>query len=43
MIQAQNLFKSFANTTVLKDISATFDKGKTNLSLGKVVREKLYF
>jgi len=43
MIQAQNLFKSFANTTVLKDISATFDKGKTNLIIGQSGSGKTVF
>ena len=43
MIQAQNLFKSFGNTTVLKDISATFDKGKTNLIIGQSGSGKTVF
>lgn len=43
MIQAQSLFKSFGNTTVLKDISATFDKGKTNLIIGQSGSGKTVF
>lgn len=43
MIQAQNLFKSFGKTTVLKDISATFDKGKTNLIIGQSGSGKTVF
>jgi phospholipid/cholesterol/gamma-HCH transport system ATP-binding protein len=35
MIRVENLVKSFNGTTVLDDISVTFDKGKTNLIIGK--------
>ena len=35
MIEVKNIFKSFDNRAVLKDISAVFDKGKTNLIIGR--------
>ena len=35
MIQVENVYKSFGNETVLKDISVTFDQGKTNLIIGR--------
>jgi phospholipid/cholesterol/gamma-HCH transport system ATP-binding protein len=35
MIQVQNVYKSFDGKTVLSDISATFEKGKTNLVIGQ--------
>ena len=35
MIRAENIYKSFGETEVLKDISTTFDKGKTNVIIGK--------
>jgi len=35
MIEVKNLYKSFDGNTVLKDISATFEKGKTNLIIGR--------
>ena len=34
MIEVKNIKKSFAGKTVLNDISATFDKGKTNMIIG---------
>ena len=34
MIEVKNVYKSFNGNEVLKDISATFDKGKTNLIIG---------
>ncbi|MFI3318984.1 MAG: ATP-binding cassette domain-containing protein [Rikenellaceae bacterium] len=35
MIKAENIFKSFGENQVLKDISVTFETGKTNLIIGK--------
>jgi phospholipid/cholesterol/gamma-HCH transport system ATP-binding protein len=35
MITVENIFKSFGEETVLKDISVTFEKGKTNLIIGR--------
>ncbi len=35
MIKVNNISKSFNNHAVLKDISATFEKGKTNLIIGQ--------
>jgi phospholipid/cholesterol/gamma-HCH transport system ATP-binding protein len=35
MIVVKNIYKSFDNKTVLKDISTVFDKGKTNLIIGQ--------
>ncbi|MBN2214478.1 MAG: ATP-binding cassette domain-containing protein [Bacteroidales bacterium] len=35
MIVVENIFKSFGNETVLDDISVTFEKGKTNLIIGR--------
>jgi phospholipid/cholesterol/gamma-HCH transport system ATP-binding protein len=35
MIRAENIFKSFGDVEVLKNISATFEKGKTNVIIGK--------
>ncbi len=35
MIQVENLVKSFNGVKVLDDISVTFEKGKTNLIIGK--------
>ncbi|MDC3260192.1 ATP-binding cassette domain-containing protein, partial [bacterium] len=34
MIELQNISKSFGETEVLKDVSATFYPGKTNLIIG---------
>ncbi len=34
MIEVKNIYKSFADKTVLNDISATFEQGKTNLIIG---------
>ena len=34
MIEVRNLYKSFSDKTVLKDISSTFEEGKTNLIIG---------
>jgi phospholipid/cholesterol/gamma-HCH transport system ATP-binding protein len=35
MIRVENLVKTFGGVTVLEDISVTFDKGKTNLIIGR--------
>ena len=35
MIQVKNISKSFSGTEILKDISFDFEKGKTNLIIGK--------
>jgi phospholipid/cholesterol/gamma-HCH transport system ATP-binding protein len=35
MIRVENLIKSFYGVTVLEDISVTFEKGKTNLIIGR--------
>jgi len=35
MIRVKNIYKSFDDKTVLKDISTVFDKGKTNLIIGR--------
>ena len=35
MIEVKNINKQFGEKQVLKDISATFEKGKTNLIIGK--------
>jgi phospholipid/cholesterol/gamma-HCH transport system ATP-binding protein len=35
MIEVQHLYKSFEEKEVLKDISAIFEKGKTNLIIGR--------
>ena len=35
MIEVKNLYKSFEDKTVLKDINAVFENGKTNLIIGQ--------
>ena len=35
MIRANHIFKSFGQQEVLKDISFTFEAGKTNLIIGR--------
>ncbi len=35
MIEVKNVYKSFDGNIVLKDVSATFDPGKTNLIIGQ--------
>jgi phospholipid/cholesterol/gamma-HCH transport system ATP-binding protein len=35
MIEVKNLYKSFGDTEVLKGINVSFEKGKTNLIIGK--------
>ncbi len=43
MIRAENIFKSFDETEVLKDISITFEAGKTNLIIGRSGAGKTVF
>lgn len=43
MIQINNLIKSFEETQVLKGISTTFEKGKTNLIIGQSGSGKTVF
>lgn len=43
MIEVQNLHKSFDDAHVLKGISTTFDKGKTNLIIGQSGSGKTVF
>ena len=40
MIEVKNLYKSFGDKGVLKDINATFEDGKTNLIIGQAEAEK---
>lgn len=35
MIEAKNIWKSFENRDVIKDVSVTFEPGKTNLIIGR--------
>ena len=35
MIEIKNIFKSFGKSKVLHDISAKFERGKTNLIIGQ--------
>ena len=35
MIELKGLYKSFEDKTVLTDINATFENGKTNLIIGQ--------
>ncbi|MEI6766740.1 MAG: ATP-binding cassette domain-containing protein [Bacteroidota bacterium] len=35
MIEARNIIKSFAGRDILKDVSVTFERGKTNLIIGR--------
>ena len=43
MIKVENLHKSFGNVEVLKGISTTFEKGKTNLIIGQSGSGKTVF
>ena len=43
MIQASKMYKSFKDTPVLKGVSASFDKGKTNLIIGQSGSGKTVF
>ena len=40
MITVENINKHFAENQVLKDVSFTFEPGKTNLIIGRVAQEK---
>ena len=42
MIEIQNLCKSFGDKEVLKNITTTFENGKTNLIIDRAVRERPY-
>ena len=35
MIEVKNIFKSFGNSEVLKEINSVFHRGKTNLIIGQ--------
>ena len=41
MIELQHLYKSFEDKDVLKDITTTFENGKTNLIIGQSGSERL--
>ncbi len=43
MLQVENLHKSFDGVPVLKGISTTFEKGKTNLIIGQSGSGKTVF
>ncbi len=43
MIEVKNLYKSFGDKEVLKGISATFEKGKTNMIIGRSGSGKTVF
>jgi phospholipid/cholesterol/gamma-HCH transport system ATP-binding protein len=43
MIRVDNLFKSFNGNSVLEDVSVTFEKGKTNLIIGRSGSGKTVF
>ena len=43
MIEVKDLHKSFGDSQVLKGISTTFDKGKTNLIIGQSGSGKTVF
>ena len=43
MIEVKNLKKSFGDVEVLKGISTTFEKGKTNLIIGQSGSGKTVF
>ena len=43
MIVVENLHKSFGESHILKGISTTFDKGKTNLIIGQSGSGKTVF
>lgn len=43
MIEVKDLYKSFADKTVLKGISATFETGKTNMIIGRSGSGKTVF
>jgi phospholipid/cholesterol/gamma-HCH transport system ATP-binding protein len=43
MIEVRNIYKSFEDKVVIKDISTTFDPGKTNLIIGRSGSGKTVF
>jgi phospholipid/cholesterol/gamma-HCH transport system ATP-binding protein len=43
MIRVENIYKSFGDRMILKDISASFEPGKTNLVIGKSGSGKTVF
>lgn len=43
MIEVKNLHKSFGDTHILKGITTTFEKGKTNLIIGQSGSGKTVF
>ena len=43
MIEAKEIYKSFGKTTILKGVSACFEKGKTNLIIGQSGSGKTVF
>ncbi|GAB4314970.1 MAG: ABC transporter ATP-binding protein [Bacteroidales bacterium] len=43
MIEAKNIYKSFGDKEVLKDVSMVFEKGKTNLIIGQSGSGKTVF
>ena len=43
MIKAKNIYKSFGEHEVLRDVSFTFEKGKTNLIIGRSGAGKTVF
>ena len=43
MIKISNIFKSFSDNEILKDLSFTFEKGKTNLVIGQSGSGKTVF
>ncbi len=43
MIKVKNIYKSFNQTNVLNNISAEFEKGKTNLVIGQSGSGKTVF
>lgn len=43
MIEVKNLYKSFNGAEILKDVSATFEKGKTSLIIGQSGSGKTVF
>ena len=40
MIEVKNITKSFDGKTILHDVSAGFETGKTNLIIGRAVRAR---
>ena len=43
MIRAENIVKKFGDDIILKGISTTFDRGKTNLIIGRSGSGKTVF